>query len=68
MLRNTALLALWLIFSCTLQAAEPRFPKLTGNVVDNANLLSSAVQQRISSQLTAHENATGNQVVVVTPL
>ena len=66
MLRNTALLALWLIFSCTLQAAEPRFPKLTGNVVDNANLLSSAVQQRISSQLTAHENATGNQVGVVT--
>lgn len=47
-------------------SAEPEFPKLTGRVVDNAGYLSKAAQARISEQLAAHENATGNQVVVAT--
>ncbi len=46
--------------------AEPSFPALTGRVVDNGGFLSSASQARLSQQLEAHENATGNQVVVAT--
>lgn len=65
MQRNATLLILWLLISCSLQAA-PSFPKLTGNVVDNASLLSSSAERRLSTQLTAHENATGNQVAIVT--
>lgn len=42
------------------------FPKLTGRVVDNANLLSSSVEQQLTQQLKAHEDKTTNQVVVVT--
>ena len=47
-------------------AAQPSFPQLSGRVVDNARLLDAAIEQRISEQLKAHENATGNQLVVVT--
>lgn len=46
--------------------AELKFPTLAGRVVDNANFLGPATEQRLSQQLEAHENATGNQVVVVT--
>jgi uncharacterized protein len=49
-----------------LAAAEPRFPALTGRVVDEANLLSPATRERLSERLAAHEQATGEQVVVVT--
>ena len=48
------------------QALAVEFPKLTGRVVDNANLLSPAVEQQLSQQLKAHEDKTSNQVVVVT--
>ncbi|MAR89602.1 MAG: TPM domain-containing protein [Pseudomonadota bacterium] len=65
MLRLALFLPLFLVGLANLQAA-PSFPKLSGQVVDTANLLSGAVEQRISAQLKAHENATGNQVVVVT--
>lgn len=42
------------------------FPALTGRVVDNAGLLSPALENRITKQLEQHEAATSNQVVVVT--
>jgi uncharacterized protein len=47
-------------------AAEPVFPALSGRVVDEAGLLSPADRERLTSQLVAHEGATGQQVVVVT--
>lgn len=59
----TLLLGLLLSFSLL---AEPSFPALSGRVVDRANLLGGQAEQRINTQLEAHENATGNQVVVVT--
>jgi len=57
-----ATLALWL--PATL--AAPKFPALTGRVVDQAEILSSAEEQSLSQALAAHEQATSNQVVVVT--
>ncbi len=42
------------------------FPALTGRVVDNANLLTSQQESRLTAQLAGHEEATSNQVVVVT--
>lgn len=58
-------LLIGLLVSCSVIAA-PSFPSLSGRVVDKANLLGSTTEQRISQQLEAHQNATGNQVVVVT--
>jgi uncharacterized protein len=57
-----------LIVSLAVIAAEtkPEFPKLTGRVVDNASMLDTSRERRISELLRAHEDATTNQVVVVT--
>lgn len=41
-------------------------PMLSGRVVDNAELLSSAARERISAALKAHEAKTGNQIAVLT--
>ena len=41
-------------------------PALTGRVVDQAGILSSAVKAELETALAAHENNTTNQVVVVT--
>ncbi|MBT2340339.1 MULTISPECIES: TPM domain-containing protein [Pseudomonas] len=57
-------LLLW-VFAISAQA-ELRFPALTGRVVDAAQLLEPAVRTQLEAQLTAHEQATGEQVVVVT--
>ena len=46
--------------------AAPDFPALTGRVVDEAEILSAAVETEISASLAAHEQAFGHQVVVVT--
>lgn len=56
---------LTLLFSLPMQAA-PTFPDLTGRVVDRANILSPATERELTAQLARHEEATGNQVVVVT--
>jgi uncharacterized protein len=47
-------------------AAEPRYPALTGRVVDDASILSASTQSELTDMLAAHERATGQQVVVVT--
>lgn len=47
-------------------AADPKFPPLTGRVVDMANLLDSGAQQQLESQLAAFEKASGIQLVVAT--
>jgi len=46
--------------------AEPKFPPLTGRVVDQANLLSVAEQQQLTAQLEAFERTSGIQIVVAT--
>jgi uncharacterized protein len=47
-------------------AATPKFPPLTGRVVDQAGVLDSATVERLTAMLAAHERATSEQVVVVT--
>lgn len=49
-----------------LALAAPQFPKLTGRVADQADMLSSETEQRITALSAAHEKAGGNQVVVAT--
>lgn len=46
--------------------AAPKFPALTGRVVDTAQMLSPTTEQSLNASLAAHEQATSNQVVVVT--
>ncbi len=46
--------------------AAPEFPELTGRVVDQAGLLSPAVEESLTGDLQRHEAETTNQVVVVT--
>ncbi|MBD3671618.1 MAG: TPM domain-containing protein, partial [Gammaproteobacteria bacterium] len=58
-------LALLLLLPQLLWAA-PTFPELTGRVVDQAGLLSPEAEQALVQRLAGHEQASGNQVVVVT--
>lgn len=57
-------LLLWVV-AVTAQA-ELKFPALTGRVVDTAQMLEPSVRGQLDAQLKAHEQATGEQVVVVT--
>lgn len=45
---------------------QPRFPELTGRVVDEANLLSPAREAELEARLAALERDTSDQLVVVT--
>ena len=64
---TTALLSvLWLLFAALPASAEPRFPELTGRVVDQARLLSPAKEAEIAARLEALERDTTDQLVVVT--
>jgi uncharacterized protein len=58
--------ALLLAFAAPILAAEPKFPALTGRVVDDAHIFSASTQSELTSMLARHEQATGQQVVVVT--
>jgi uncharacterized protein len=46
--------------------AAPKFPALTGRVVDDANILSSETKSDLTQKLAALENKTSRQLVVVT--
>ena len=46
--------------------AAPKFPPLTGRVVDNAELLSPAAEARLTQDLATLEQQTGHQLVVAT--
>ncbi len=59
-------LMLLLMCAWPLRAAEPKFPQLTGRVVDDAAILSPSTISRLTTMLARHEQATGQQVVVVT--
>jgi uncharacterized protein len=60
------LLLLALILATPALASEPKFPALTGRVVDDAGVLDASTQSQLTDMLAAHESATGEQVVVVT--
>lgn len=47
-------------------AQQAELPALTGRVVDQAELLDTQAEARLTSMLAAHEEATSEQVVVVT--
>ena len=57
-----------LCFCSQSRCSPPRraFPPLTGRVVDDAGILSPATRADLSAMLQRHEQATGEQVVVVT--
>ena len=50
----------------TLAVAAPKFPALTGRVVDDAHLLSAATQAKLTGELADLEQKTGHQLVVAT--
>lgn len=60
------LLFVLFFLSIPFATAAPDFPRLTGRVVDNANMLSAGVETQLTRSLEGHENATTNQVVVAT--
>ncbi|MFT7246694.1 MAG: hypothetical protein ACI82A_004074 [Candidatus Azotimanducaceae bacterium] len=64
MIRIIGLIALCIF--ATAASAEPQFPKLSGRVVDQGNMISASAEANIAALSEAHEQATGNQVVVVT--
>jgi len=60
-------LCLALLWTCAMAAqAALQFPELTGRVVDDAQMLDGQTRAQITQMLQAHEQATGEQVVVVT--
>jgi len=64
--RFALLILLLLILTRSARASEPKFPPLTGRVVDDAGVLSASTQNQLTDMLAAHERATGEQMVVVT--
>ncbi|MFT4998008.1 MAG: hypothetical protein ACI8RO_001360, partial [Flavobacteriales bacterium] len=54
-----ALLALLLAGSVF---AQPKFPALSGIVVDEAGMLNTATNAQLSEYLLGHQRATGNQI------
>jgi uncharacterized protein len=59
------LLFVGLLHPAALRAAQD-VPYLTGRVVDEANILSADERDRLAAMLKAHEEATTNQIVVLT--
>ena len=66
MTRRFPLLLALLLWAGSLFAQQAELPALTGRVVDRAELLDTQAEARLTSMLAAHEQATGEQVVVVT--
>jgi uncharacterized protein len=60
-------LAVLLTLACgSAIAAAQEIPFLSGRVVDDANILSPGARDRLTAMLKAHEEATTNQIVVLT--
>lgn len=56
-----------LLWACAMAAqAALQFPELTGRVVDNAQMLDVQSRTQLTQMLMAHEQTSGEQVVVVT--
>ncbi|MDY7561710.1 TPM domain-containing protein [Pseudomonas sp. CCC3.2] len=66
-MRALRLIALGLLLACTTVASAALvFPSLTGRVVDSAQLIDGQTKAQLTQMLQAHEQTTGEQVVVVT--
>ncbi|MDU9390441.1 TPM domain-containing protein [Pseudomonas sp. zfem002] len=61
-----AVILLALLCAALAVRAEVVFPLLSGRVVDDANLLDGQTRNQLTQMLQAHEQASGEQVVVVT--
>ena len=61
-------LVMSLCLACVHAASGQRLdvPYLTGRVVDNAGILAPETRGRLAAAAKAHEQATGNQIVVLT--
>ncbi len=64
--RCALLTLILLILASPAFAAAPKFPALTGRVVDDAGILDASTTSQLTDMLAAHERATGQQLVVVT--
>ena len=64
--RILAIAVLSFIAMAVAAVAAPKFPPLTGRVVDDAHLLSAQAQKRLTGELAELEQTTGHQVVVAT--
>jgi uncharacterized protein len=62
----SALLILLLVLASPSHATGPKFPPLTGRVVDDAGILDFQTRHKLTLMLAEHERTTGDQVVVVT--
>jgi uncharacterized protein len=62
----SAMLVLALMLWSSALAAEPKFPALSGRVVDDADVLNASTVGELTLMLADHERTTGEQVVVVT--
>ena len=65
-LRRAALACVLAALFCAQAFAQFTIPFLTGRVVDEAGILSEGARGRLAGVLKAHEDATTNQVVVLT--
>jgi uncharacterized protein len=54
----------WLLLAGSMALAQPRFPALTGRIVDEAGVLSAADRQELTRTLEAIEQKSTDQVVV----
>ncbi|BAP81562.1 methanol dehydrogenase [Pseudomonas sp. MT-1] len=66
MTRTLPLILALLFWASGISAQSVELPALTGRVVDQAELLDTQAEARLTSMLAAHEQASGEQVVVVT--
>ena len=64
--RVAALAIVGLMLLAGVAIAEPKFPGLTGRVVDDAHILPAATQAELTQKLAALEASNGDQLVVVT--
>lgn len=62
----TRVLLVLLAWAGTAMAQDYQAPPLTGRVVDRAEMLDPAAEARLTRMLAGHEDASGEQVVVVT--
>jgi uncharacterized protein len=63
---RTALALVWLGLSLGFAAAAPKFPVLSGRIVDEANLLSAEDRRALDLELQALEEKSSDQLVIYT--
>ena len=66
LLRFSAFLLLWACAFGAQAQQQPDFPELSGRVVDRAEMLDAATESQLTEMLATHEQATTEQVVIVT--